>query len=148
MGDDSGRQDTVAARLSHLFETVHPKGRKPYTLEEAARGINEKAGRQVVSVSSLSRLKTGARTSPAFDTIAAIADWFGVPPGYFTSTDVAARVDSQLELAKTLQDTTVAAIAMRSAGLSERSLRAILAMVENARSLEDLGDRDSGDEAG
>jgi hypothetical protein len=37
---------------------------------------------------------------------------------------------------------------MRSAGLSERSLRAILAMVENARSLEDLGDRDSGDEAG
>ena len=31
-------------RLDYLFETVHPKGRKPYSYQEVADGINAAAG--------------------------------------------------------------------------------------------------------
>ena len=134
---------TVADRLEHLFATVHPANRGPYLLKEVVAEINERAGREVVSVSYLSRVRRGERPNPSHAVIAGLADFFGVPVDYFTRSSVAERVDSQLELAKTLQDQGVAKIAMRSAGLSEQSLRTILAVIENARSLENLPDDES-----
>lgn len=140
--DSGDPRQRIADRLDHLFRTVHPKGRKPYTLQEVAAAINEKAGKSLVNYSYLSLLRRGKRKAPSPEVLQALADFFGVDLAYFYSDEKASRVDEQLKLAAALRDTDVARIATRAAGLSEQSLRAILAVVENARNLEKLPEDD------
>lgn len=128
----------VTHRLNHLFDTVHPRNRGPYQAKEVVRAINEKAGREVLSTSYLSRIRSGERPNPSHAVVAALADFFGVPLDYFADDHVAKRVNDQLELAKALQDSGVAAMATRAAGLSEASLRTIMAVIESERMREQL----------
>lgn len=63
----------IAAVLNQLFATrLSPDG-TPYTLREVSEALEER-----VSVSYLSELRRGEVLSPSFDTIAALADFFGV----------------------------------------------------------------------
>jgi transcriptional regulator with XRE-family HTH domain len=128
----------LAHRLEHLFRTVHPKDRGPYTLREVAEGINEAAGEQVISKAYLSQLRNGTRTRVGHDKLVGIAKFFGVDVAYFTDEEVAERTDDQLEVAAAMRDQDVRNLALRAAGLSPRTLKSILDMVENARQIEGL----------
>ncbi|MGH7192128.1 MAG: XRE family transcriptional regulator [Candidatus Saccharimonadales bacterium] len=127
----------LAQRLDHLFRTDHPKDGGPYTPAEVADAINTAAGERVVSGTYLWLLRTGERDNPTIKHLTAIAKFFGVPPVYFLS---AASQDGELpaEVVAALTDDKVRDLALRAAGLSDRSLRAIADMVDSARTVEGL----------
>ncbi len=128
----------VAARLTHLFSTIHPADRGPYSNPEVAKAINEKAGDQVLSATYLWQLRTGKRSDPTHSRIKAIADFFGVDVAYFYEDDAARRTNEQLSLAAALSDPLIRQLALSANGLSNETLRAIEAMIQSARKIEGL----------
>ena len=128
----------LANRLDHLFQTVHPKDRGPYTPGEVAAAVNDRAGEQVISSTYVWQLRTGRRDNPTQRHLSALATFFGVSPLYFFAEEGAPQEAVSPELAVALQDDDLRAVALRAAGLSERALRAIREMVENARIIEGL----------
>jgi transcriptional regulator with XRE-family HTH domain len=127
-----------AQRLDHLFRTVHPKDRGPYTPAEAAEAINEAAGDRVVSGTYLWLLRTGQRDNPTMKHLIAIARFFAVPPTYFFPDDSLDENAVPAELTAALGDEKVREMALQAAGLSDRSLKAITDMINSARSVEGL----------
>lgn len=129
---------TLADKLNHLFETVHPLTRGPYSNAEVAQEMREAAGPNdvVVSASTLVQLRSGAKANPTMKTIEALASFFGVPPAYFFDDDVARRTDEEIAGIAAMRD--VQTIAMRANGLSEGSLQMLRAVIEQARVLEGL----------
>jgi transcriptional regulator with XRE-family HTH domain len=138
MAGVSGLENLLAQRLNRLFATVHPAGRGPYTLREAADAINSEAGETIISASYLSQLRAGQRREPSHSRLAAIARFFGVDVDYFSPEVSAEDADRQTEVLTAMRDAGVRAIALRAHGLSEPSLAAVLAVIENARRLENL----------
>lgn len=127
----------LAQRLDHLFRTVHPKDRGPYTPAEVADAINTAAGERVVSGTYLWLLRTGERDNPTLKHLTAIARFFSVPPVYFLP-DTSQDAGLPAEVVAALTDDKVRDLALRAAGLSDRSLRAITDMVDSARAVEGL----------
>lgn len=142
MAGGSSRENVLAQRLNRLFETVHPAGRGPYTLREAADAINSEAGETIISASYLSQLRAGQRTEPSHSRLTAIARFFGVDIDYFSAQVSAEDASRQAEVLTAMRDAGVRAIALRAHGLSEPSLAAVLAVIENARRLENLPEPD------
>jgi len=132
-----------AERLDHLFRTVHPKDRGPYTPAEVAEAINGEAGERVVSGTYLWLLRTGQRDNPTMKHLIAIARFFGVPPTYFFPDDTAGQDAVPADVVAALSDDKVRDMALRAAGLSDRSLTAITDMINSARALEGLPDDDA-----
>jgi transcriptional regulator with XRE-family HTH domain len=130
----------IAQRLNRLFATVHPAGRGPYLLREVADAINDEAGENVISPAYLSMLRSGQRTEPSHSRLAAIARFFGVDVDYFSDDSAADATDQQIEFLSAMRDTGVRTVALRAQGLSEASLAAVRAVIENARRLEGLQD--------
>ena len=122
-------------RLDYLFETVHPKGRKPYSYQEVADGINAAAGENSISPSYLWQLHTGKKANPTRRHIALIAAFFGVSPLYFFEGEQDLGVE-EIELARILQDPKVHALARAAAGLSDKSLDAIAALIKSLHTIE------------
>lgn len=137
-GKPVGERGVLANRLEHLFQTVHPLGRGPYTLKEVSDEINADAGHQLLSLAYLSQLRRGDRTEPSYTKLAALAKFFGVAPEYFFDDELAARTDADLEVARAIRDSGVKTVALRAAGLSPASLEAILGIIDNARRIEGL----------
>jgi transcriptional regulator with XRE-family HTH domain len=133
-------QGLLAERLDHLFRVAHPKDRGPYTPAEAADAINEAAGDKVVSGTYLWLLRTGQRDNPTMKHLIAIARFFGVPPTYFFPDDAMQQDALPAGLAAALSDDKVREMALRAAGLSDRSLKAITDMIDSARTVEGLPD--------
>lgn len=133
-------ESVIAERLNHLFATVHPAGRGPYKLREVADAINAEAGSSIISAAYLSQLRRGERAEPSHSRLAAIARFFGVDVEYFSDQATAEEADRQLELLVAMRDSGVRSVALRAAGLSEESLAAIRAVIDNARRLEGLPD--------
>jgi transcriptional regulator with XRE-family HTH domain len=129
-----------AERLDHLFRTAHPKDRGPYTTAEAADAINAAAGEKMISGTYLWLLRTGQRDNPTLKHLIAIARFFGVPSTYFFPDDTLDETAVPADLAAALGDTHVREMALRAAGLSDRSLKAITDMINNARTVEGLPD--------
>jgi transcriptional regulator with XRE-family HTH domain len=143
---DAGR---LATRLNHLFATVHPRGRGPYSNEEVAKAIRAQGGD--ISKAYLAYLRNGSRNNPTMQHLAALATFFGVSPAYFFDDEVAADTDTKIsELAAlreagvgqdrwtSLQDAEIRRVAMRAAGLSPGGLRAAEAVLDNLRAMEGL----------
>jgi hypothetical protein len=122
-------------RLSHLFATVHPAGRGPYSLNEVVTALGERG----VEVSSpyLSLLRKGERSNPA-------PEFFQVSPAYFYDADYAASVNRDLDWLVQLRDSKVREIAQRSYALSENSRQAIADMVDHLRKVEGIPDKEAG----
>jgi transcriptional regulator with XRE-family HTH domain len=133
-----------AERLDHLFRTVHPKDRGPYTPAEAAGAINAAAGERVVSGTYLWLLRTGQRDNPTMRHLIALARFFGVPPTYFFPDDAMRQDAVPAELTAALRDEKVREMALRAAGLSDRSLKAITDMINSARAVEGFPDGAAG----
>jgi len=138
-GQEAPRRRTLAEKLDHLFTVVHPpKGE--YTYEQVATAIEERGG-PTISAAYVWQLRKGARDNPTKRHLEALADFFGVPPSYFFDEDAAHVVDAELELLVALRDGAVRDVALSAAGLSQQSLAAIQAMIDQARRLEGLPDR-------
>jgi transcriptional regulator with XRE-family HTH domain len=132
------RGGRLADRLEYLFRTVHPKDRGPYTPAEVAEAINQAAGERAISSTYVWQLRTGRRDNPTQRHLSALAAFFGVSPMYFFDETEADRGTVPPKLVAALKDDDVRDMALRAAGLSERSLRAIKNMIESARAVEGL----------
>ncbi|MDI3390381.1 helix-turn-helix domain-containing protein [Streptomyces sp. B-S-A8] len=131
-------EPTLAARLNHLFEVIHPAGRsRPYSNDEVAALLQEQGG-PTVSGTYLWQLRTGRRDNPTKRHLEALADFFGVPVAYFFDDDVARRVGSDLETLLRMREAGVQSVALRAVGLSAKSMDAVLAMIDRVRELEGL----------
>jgi transcriptional regulator with XRE-family HTH domain len=142
---------TFAARLDHLFRTVHPQGRGEYSYREVAKAIDDRHGPTTISASYLNQLRTGVKDNPTKRHIEALATFFGVPAAYFFDDGAASRIDAELDLLAALRDSGVRQIAMRAAGLPPQGLESVRQMIELARSvsgLEAAEDTDGTDDSG
>jgi transcriptional regulator with XRE-family HTH domain len=130
---------TFAERLDHLFREVHPSNRGPYTYAEVAQGIREMSGDEVaISASAIQQLRTGVKSNPKMQTIKALADFFGVPAGYFFDDEVAERSHAEIRVLVAMRDQGVRRVALRANGLSTASLQMLSTVIEQARRLEGL----------
>jgi transcriptional regulator with XRE-family HTH domain len=128
---------TLSGKLNHLFETVHPANRGPYSNEEVAAGIRDQGG-PTISATYIWLLRKGQRDNPTLKHLEALAGFFGVPPAYFFDDETAARVNAELGLLNAMKDLGVQKVALRVAGLSPKSLDSIADMIERVRELEGL----------
>ncbi|MCX4751218.1 helix-turn-helix domain-containing protein [Kitasatospora sp. NBC_01287] len=128
---------TFAERLDHLFREVHPDSRGPYSYAEVAQGIKA-AGEGAITASGIQQLRTGTRGNPKMATIKALADFFGVPAGYFFDDEVAEHTEAEIQLVAAMRDEKIAQVALRSAGLSTASLKMVHTVIAQARHLEGL----------
>ncbi|UQA92296.1 helix-turn-helix domain-containing protein [Streptomyces halobius] len=127
---------SLADKINHLFRTVVPAGRGSYSTEEAAQAISARG--VSISGSYIWLLRKGQRDNPTLRHLAALAEFFGVPPAYFFDDEVTEKVNTQLKLATALRDTRVRSLALRADGLSPASLDALLTMVNEARRIQNL----------
>ena len=132
----------LADRLDYLFRTVYPKDRGPYTPAEVAEAINAAAGERVISSTYVWQLRTGRRDNPTQKHLSALATFFSVSPMYFFGHAEADRGAVPPELVAALKNDDVRDMALRAVGLSDRSLRAIRDMIENARAVEGMASED------
>jgi transcriptional regulator with XRE-family HTH domain len=135
---------TLADKLGHLFQTVVPAGRGPYSVEEVAKTITDSG--VPISGSYIWLLRKGQRDNPTLRHLTALARFFGVPPAYFFDDSVTSDVNAELALLTALRDTGVKEVALRAAGVSPRSLASIREVIDRVRELEGLpnGDPDLG----
>ena len=130
---------TLAEKLNHLFETVHPPSRPEFSSEDVAESIRARGG-PTISATYIWQLRKGIRDNPTKKHLEALADFFGVTPAYFFDEEAAERIEAELELLTALRDAPVRKVALRASGLSPQSLRAIAEMIERVRELEGLRD--------
>ncbi|MFF3322713.1 XRE family transcriptional regulator [Streptomyces sp. NPDC002889] len=127
---------SLADKLNHLFTSMIPAGRGPYSNEEVARAISVDG--VPISGSYIWLLRKGQRDNPTLRHVEGMARFFGVPPAYFFDDQVTATVNAELDLLVALRDTQVQHVALRTAGLSHKSLRSINEVIERVRELEGL----------
>lgn len=140
-GDGGGLERSFAARLGFQFRHNHPAGRGPYTHEEAARIIRENGWGQV-SPTYLWELRAGKKKTPSFEVVRALCRLFDLPLDYWTDEQIALRKDTELRLTGAFRDAGVQAVALRTAGLSQRGLDRVLGFVEAQRQSEGLPDEE------
>lgn len=128
--------DQLAQRLDRLFEIVRRPDGGVYSNQAVAEAITE-SGTSISRI-YLWQLRTGVKDNPTKRHLQALADFFDVPIAYFFDGEQGEEVRAEIELLKALRDGNVRALALRANGLSPESLRAIAALVENARQIEGL----------
>lgn len=135
-GDTRAPEGMLARRLDHLFKTVHPKDRKPYTHAEVANAINKAAGERLASTTYIWQLRTGRSDNPTYKLLVGLSRFFGVSPAYFFDEAETARDAVPAEVTLALKNDRVRDIALDAAGLSGHSLDAVRQLIASARALE------------
>ncbi|WP_416484266.1 helix-turn-helix domain-containing protein [Streptomyces sp. CL12] len=132
-----GAPKTLAARLDHLFKTVHPKDRGPYSYEEVASEIKRRGG-PTISASYIWQLRTGGKDNPTKRHLEALSTFFGVPVAYFFDDEESRHIEAEIDALAALRDAGVRSLAVRASGLSDKSLQIIGDVIDRARELEGL----------
>ncbi|MET9799541.1 helix-turn-helix domain-containing protein [Streptomyces sp. NPDC006368] len=127
----------LAVRLDNLFKTVRPKG-KHWTNAEVAEELKRANPELRVGGVYLSQLRTGKRSNPSPDLLAALARFFGVSVAYFFDDEIAESVLSQVAAIEALREAGVRAVAMRAAGMKRENLQAITAIMDQYRQMQGL----------
>lgn len=125
-----------AERLNKLFDMVHPPGRPPHTNSEVCDVLA--AGGHPISKPYLSQLRSGRRTNPSEETVAALARFFKVNPSYFSDHVYAAKIDHDLELLSQIQGYELRRLSSRAFDLSEESLNLLTSLADKLRASEGL----------
>jgi transcriptional regulator with XRE-family HTH domain len=125
-----------AARLNTLFNTVHPPGRKPHTNAEVADALA--SGGHQISKPYISQLRSGQRTNPSDDTVAALARFFKVKSDYFFNDIYATKVEHDLELITKIEGYGLRRLSARAFDLSEDSQNLLSSVAEKLRVSEGL----------
>ncbi|WP_371790394.1 helix-turn-helix domain-containing protein [Streptomyces sp. NBC_01471] len=133
------KERTFAELLDYLFREVRPKGRGSFTYAEVAEGIRASSG-VTISASGIQQLRTGKNSNPKFETVRALAGYFGVPPGYFFEEETAERTQATIQVVAAMRDQEVRRVALRANGLSTSSLRMVNEVIDHARRLEGMAD--------
>jgi transcriptional regulator with XRE-family HTH domain len=127
---------TLADKLDRLFRTAYPKGRGPYSYEEAAEAIAQATGEKI-SANTLWRYRTGKHDNPTMRTIEALAKFFRVPPAYFFDDEVSDRIGEQVEALALIRDGNLGPGQLRSLGeMSDAGRRAIAEMIQAVARME------------
>lgn len=129
--------NSFAEKLNRLFEIVRRPDGKEFSNQAVADAIAAEGG-PTISRIYVWQLRNGVKDNPTKRHLQALADFFGVPVAYFFDDAEGSRISAELELLQSLRSSDVTAIAARANGLSPESLRAIAAMIENARQIEGL----------
>jgi transcriptional regulator with XRE-family HTH domain len=125
---DQAELQTLADKLNHLFATIYPSGRGPYTNAEVEEGIRAAGGS--ISEQYLYLLRNGRRDNPTYKHLEALARFFDVPVQYFFDDTFADRYAAELRLLAALRDSQVRRLALRAATVSPEALNAIAAVLE------------------
>jgi transcriptional regulator with XRE-family HTH domain len=133
---------TLADKLHHLVDTVHPLGRGPFSYREIAEEIRQKqqAGERVISHTAIADLCTGRSSNPQKSTLELLAGFFNVPVAYFFDDETEERLNKQMELIAALRDSRAHQVALRLDGLSPKSIDVVTDMINRVRELEGLRD--------
>jgi transcriptional regulator with XRE-family HTH domain len=141
----------IADRLNKLFETVHPPGRGPYTLQEVINAVG--ADGVAMSIGYLSELRNGKRENPKIRQLEALAKFFRVEARYFFDDIYAEALDRDLATLVALRDAGVDRLARRAFDLPADAREQVADLVETLRryalpeqSVED--ERDDGADGG
>ncbi len=128
----------LAGKLNHLFATVPGPGRSGrYSNDTAAAALAERYGITVSGV-HLSHLRAGRRDNPSARLLAALADLFGVPIGYFFDSTVEDTINVDLEALSAIKDDRIRRLMQRAHGVSPRSLEHLDGILDQIRILEGL----------
>ncbi len=133
--DTTGPGPTLADKINRLFDVLQDE-HGTRSNEDVAEAIT--AAGTKISASYLWLLRTGRRDNPGKHHLEAIAGYFRVPASYFFNEHIAEEIQAELELMAAMRRAGVRELALRAADLSSDSLRAIAAMVEQARRVERL----------
>ncbi|WP_258534485.1 helix-turn-helix domain-containing protein [Streptomyces sp. PT12] len=91
-----------------------------------AQGLRETSSDgAAISASAIQQLRTGVKSNPKLQTIKALADFFGVPAGYFFDDEVAERTRAEIRVIAAMRDQGVRRVALRANGLSTSSLNRV-----------------------
>ena len=121
----------LSPKLEHLFTLVPRSTGGRYTNETAAHALAE-AGVKVSSV-HLSHLRSGRRNNPSARLLAALAELFGVPIGYFFDPAIEERVNNELSTLLALHDTRVKGLMLRAQGLNRQNFKRLEEVLEQIR---------------
>ncbi|MFJ3912714.1 helix-turn-helix domain-containing protein [Streptomyces vinaceus] len=135
----SGTDDrpVLAVRLNDLFKTVRPRGRQ-WTNAEVAEELKRANPDIKAGGVYLSQLRTGKRSNPSPDLLAALARFFGVSVAYFFDDEVAESVLDEAAVVDVLRQAGVRSVAMRAAGMKREHLLAITAIMDQYRQMQGL----------
>ncbi|MCY1139612.1 helix-turn-helix domain-containing protein [Actinoplanes sp. Pm04-4] len=129
---------SISGRLDRLFKQLRPE---PSYMAVAEAVRND----QNVSISHtyIWQLRTGRRDNPTIQHLTALATYFGVPVSYFVDDEQTVRIDSQLDLLRTIRDAGVTELALRAADVSPRGRDTISELIqrvwESEKGLRDRG---------
>jgi transcriptional regulator with XRE-family HTH domain len=122
--------ETLAERVSWLVERVHPPGRGPYSNYEIAALIGKVTGEKV-SHNAIWKLRNGQAANPTMRLVNALAQVFGVPPGYFYGEQPIP--GEQAEVLTLIRDSGITASQLRAfAGLTPEGRQAIADLIAQA----------------
>ncbi|MEU5977789.1 hypothetical protein [Streptomyces sp. NPDC047315] len=131
-------------RLNELIAALYPDERRRPGYARLAKEIREATG-GTISGTYLWELATGKKRNVTLEQLDVLAEYFGVPPEYFLNEEAAQRVNAQLQLARALRDARVRNLALRAEGLTPESLDALLIMVEQVRTMQNLAPPEDSD---
>lgn len=117
--------------VKHLFATVYPINRGPFSPEEVATRISS-GPYGSISANYIRELIAGTSDNPRLKHILGLAEAFGADPAYFFDDELAARVDEQLETRLAMDRLGVNTVILRTAeqppppGVRNRILMALV----------------------
>lgn len=137
--DQAGRQPerekprSLAEKVNWLIEHAHPAGRGPYSNAEIVALI-EKATGEEFSNTTIWKLRNGQSANPQMRLIEALAETFGVQPGYFFDDFDEGRAGvlaEQVELLAIIRDAGITVMQLRTFGsLSAEGRQVIVDLIK------------------
>ncbi|MDX2390794.1 MULTISPECIES: helix-turn-helix domain-containing protein [unclassified Streptomyces] len=127
----------LALRLDDLFRTVRPGGRR-WTNAEVADALKRADPELRVGGVYLSQLRTGSRSNPSPDLLAALARFFGVSVAHFFDEAASGEARGGSTVADALRQAGVRAVVMRADGMREENLRAVTDLMDRYRRIQGL----------
>ncbi len=131
----------LAEKLNHLFATVPAPTRSGlYSNDSAAHALEERG--VTVSGVHISHLRSGRRDNPSARLLAALADLFGVPIGYFFDPTMEDRINDELEALAAVKDDRAKNLMLRARGISPQSMEHLEGILERIRQIEGIADKE------
>lgn len=129
----------LADKLDHLFATVPGPGRNGrYSNDTAAKALGDRG--ITVSGVHISHLRSGRRNNPSARLLAAIAELFEVPIGYFFDPELEKRVIAELGALTAMRDPRAKELMRKAQRLSPESMDILEAIIDQLRRIEGLDD--------
>lgn len=128
--------DSLAERVDYLFVTVRRPDGREHTYDEVEAGTGGRVSRSYVW-----KLRKGRNRNPSLEVVDALAEFFGVPVGYFFGEDLAHDSESHAvaALAALIRDDDARRLLEGSRGLSPAAMGALLTMMDHLRGLDGSG---------